>query len=534
MTVSDNVTGAYVTIRLKANNPVDVLTMDDVKKLATEEYGGITTYFYNINGLYINNYSYSENKDGTCNVKMTAYNEKAHYGAVVSYDKNGNIHKFEVINPKDKLPENLWDGLYDSFDYVNYKLDDWFGDTNYTDIGWTQRTPITIEVPEGGYFEITNKYFNEIVFMTNVIDLTIDLAFAVNDLPEIGIKGATVETVKQLFIKIGSKGIEKLCKKIIKEYSKGIGFENIYDVILDVAELTKEYDVDFFKIITENINYEELIMDSVESAVLSVIAKPVKEVLDGFGYINTLIKCGDFFNSSLASEVVVYTPAEEPYKRESSGVKVTSETPLDPDYVLHSYIINEADDVMADAKPTIEALASNYTMYDITLYKSSQAVQPNAKIKVMIPIPAGYNKNSIQVYWYKADGALESMNAKVQGDYAVFETDHLSYYVLVEEQEIHSHSYEIASTVNSICTETGTITYTCSCGDSYTETVPAAGHSFADGQSKCNNCDYDKADSCSCKCHKSGIAKIIFKIILIFQKIFKKNRICEGCGVYHY
>ena len=533
MTVSDNVTGAYVTIKLKANNPVDVLTMDDVKKLATEEYGGITTYFYNINGLYINNYSYSENKDGTYNVKMTAYNEKAHYGAVVSYDKNGNIHKFEVINPKDKLPENLWDGLYDSFDYVNYKLDDWFGDTNYTDIGWTQRTPITIEVPEGGYFEITNKYFNEIVFMTNVIDLTIDLAFAVNDLPEIGIKGATVETVKQLFIKIGSKGIEKLCKKIFKEYSKGIGFENIYDVIFDVAELTKEYEVDFFKIITENINYEELIMDSVETVVLSVIAKPVKEVLDGFGYINTLIKCGDFFNSSLASEVAVYTPAEEPYKRESSGVKVTSETPLDPDYVLHSYIINEADDVMVDAKPTIEAMTSNYQMYDITLYKSSQAVQPNSKIKVMIPIPAGYNKNNIQVYWYKADGTLESMNARVQGDYAVFETDHLSYYVLVEEQEIHSHSYEIASTVNSACTETGTITYTCSCGDFYTEVVPATGHMFSEGNSKCSNCDFDRAEGCDCKCHKGGISGFFFKLILFFQKIFKTNKTC-ACGIAHY
>ena len=69
------------------------------------------------------------------------------------------------------------------------------------------------------------------------------------------------------------------------------------------------------------------------------------------------------------------------------------------------------------------------------------------------------------------------------------------------------------------------------CDYSETQIISANGHDF-DG-SACKNCGFDKADSCSCKCHKSGIAKIIFKIILIFQKIFKKNKECT-CGAYHY
>lgn len=43
----------------------------------------------------------------------------------------------------------------------------------------------------------------------------------------------------------------------------------------------------------------------------------------------------------------------------------------------------------------------------------------------------------------------------------------------------HTHSYTAKVTKAATCTETGIKTYTCSCGDSYTETIPALGHSFS-------------------------------------------------------
>ena len=39
--------------------------------------------------------------------------------------------------------------------------------------------------------------------------------------------------------------------------------------------------------------------------------------------------------------------------------------------------------------------------------------------------------------------------------------------------------------------------------------------------------------NCKCNCHKSGISKFFFKIVLFFQKIFKNNQICK-CGAKHY
>lgn len=40
-------------------------------------------------------------------------------------------------------------------------------------------------------------------------------------------------------------------------------------------------------------------------------------------------------------------------------------------------------------------------------------------------------------------------------------------------------------------------------------------------------------EGCPCNCHKNGIAKFFFKIALFFQKIFKKNQVCD-CGIKHY
>ena len=42
----------------------------------------------------------------------------------------------------------------------------------------------------------------------------------------------------------------------------------------------------------------------------------------------------------------------------------------------------------------------------------------------------------------------------------------------------HEHSYTTELTKAATCTEEGIMTYTCSCGDSYTETVKATGHSY--------------------------------------------------------
>ena len=105
---------------------------------------------------------------------------------------------------------------------------------------------------------------------------------------------------------------------------------------------------------------------------------------------------------------------------------------------------------------------------------------------------------------------------------------------IIKEQTVIgkiSHNYN-AVTVNPTCDKAGSVTNTCIyCGDKDVQTIPATGHSYNNGV--CSGCGDDKTDYCSCNCHKGGISKIFFKIILIFQKIFKTNKVCS-CGVNHY
>lgn len=100
----------------------------------------------------------------------------------------------------------------------------------------------------------------------------------------------------------------------------------------------------------------------------------------------------------------------------------------------------------------------------------------------------------------------------------------------VENVEGHWASASVPST----CTEDGETTYTCPCGFSYTEVLPATGHVDENADGKCDVCSEttDAVKNCTCNCHKSGFTGFIYKIIRIFWRLFKTNEVC-ACGVKH-
>ncbi|MFC0233535.1 LPXTG cell wall anchor domain-containing protein [Vagococcus entomophilus] len=75
-----------------------------------------------------------------------------------------------------------------------------------------------------------------------------------------------------------------------------------------------------------------------------------------------------------------------------------------------------------------------FELFDIALTSNGAAIEPTGKVTVSIPIPAGYNKNKLAVYYVAKDNAkLVDTQGKVVGNYFVFETDHFSQYALVEQ-----------------------------------------------------------------------------------------------------
>ena len=100
-----------------------------------------------------------------------------------------------------------------------------------------------------------------------------------------------------------------------------------------------------------------------------------------------------------------------------------------------------------------------------------------------IPLPEGYDAAlCIICYLNTENGTIEAFETKYEDGYLVFETDHFSYYAVVE--------------------------------------VPAVEN------------DTD-TENCSCNCHKTGFMSFIRKILRFFFKLFKMNPVCE-CGAKHY
>ena len=120
-------------------------------------------------------------------------------------------------------------------------------------------------------------------------------------------------------------------------------------------------------------------------------------------------------------------------------------------------------------------------------------------------------------------------------DYAIVSASGNNYTPDKEYSTLAGHDYISGIIKEVTCQENGCMIHTCSkCGDTYTETIQSNGHNFNEGESKCSNCDYDRADDCGCKCHKTGFfAKLIWKIINFFNKILRKQQICE-CNIRHW
>lgn len=136
------------------------------------------------------------------------------------------------------------------------------------------------------------------------------------------------------------------------------------------------------------------------------------------------------------------------------------------------------------------------------------------------------------------------------------------------EADYHTHSYASEETKSASCTETGSLTYICTCGDTYTESIAklphtynsviteatceaggfttytctcgdtytgdktsATGHNYVEGV--CENCGESKVDNCTHLCHKSGFLGFIWKIVRFIIKLFRVNPVCD-CGMSHY
>ena len=77
-----------------------------------------------------------------------------------------------------------------------------------------------------------------------------------------------------------------------------------------------------------------------------------------------------------------------------------------------------------------------------------------------------------------------------------------------EKDPDHEHSYTEEITKEPTCTEAGEKTYTCECGDSYTEEIPATGHNYKEEITKESTCTETGEKTYTCECGDSFTEEI--------------------------
>lgn len=95
--------------------------------------------------------------------------------------------------------------------------------------------------------------------------------------------------------------------------------------------------------------------------------------------------------------------------------------------------------------------------------------------------PSTYGSRSTDIKNHIASGKISYSGASkfmVQFQSAFLSRNYSVYCIFSIDYTVHSHSYTSSVTKEATCTSAGVRTYTCSCGDSYTESIPALGHSW--------------------------------------------------------
>ena len=176
----------------------------------------------------------------------------------------------------------------------------------------------------------------------------------------------------------------------------------------------------------------------------------------------------------------------------------------------------------ADGKLTI-AVASEKTNRTVTLNGTKIADIPNAKTLVVVTVDVkanttytlkqGSGESGLYYIAYIPNGGgtpdhTHSYTSSVTTAATCTAEGVMTYTCSCGEEYTEAipkidHDYQETITTAATCTTTGVLTHTCSCGHTYTETIPATGHNYQSSVTKEATCTEDGIRTFTCSCGDS-------------------------------
>ena len=441
LTVSDADTGASASISIEVGSadPYSYTIASVPSYFPNEIFDDkIQTNFYNVNGLYVNGYTYSK-KSGSYQVSFNAYNRTHMYGSVDVYDKDGRwiqskrIDRYKEISSLSDTGGALWDLVVDAINGRYFV---------YTAKTYTAETNVQISVPEGGYFVISNNMaespgtflYNSVRFMALGTKQVLKLASNEFDIQKLSDDLVGKAIKKPSFLDVFHDSFHDIAKDTTLNLLED-GLISSYGNVAGSITRTTEEILDSVEISWKQAFTTALgIADStaLNSVVFGPAGQAMKLVFAGNGAMDAAYQIGAVCQSVNAPYVTIHAPGATDTTT-VNGVSVNLEKgQLDADTVLNVYrVVNTENVSLGQATQDIK----KGELYNIAFTKNTQPVQPNGTVTVRIPIPDYFVTDACTVFRQEKNGTWTPLKARLEGNYVTFETDHFSLYSVVNKDK---------------------------------------------------------------------------------------------------
>lgn len=450
----------------------------------------IATNIYNLNGLYVNNYQCIKNGN-TYNIDFDVYNSRYYAGSVDVYDESGMWLGYEEINKYSDIT-SLWDTGEQAYYLISNTVAALIPDGNesnlltYEQESFSKHTHISLQIPEGGYFTISNNVGSSPgTFFINAFEILFDGAYAALDLftsdsvkttALSGFKKSAAKSLADRLIEARNEGLKNELKKKAQKVMLGTMQSEITKITkkFTQAEL-KDQLVSTDETCSEMANLAENILSSyniswkhlfqtatgVGESYFTSLSGPAGVALKGCFAItkstNKLLMATQMATSTQKPYVTVYSKIQEGYIN-PYGVIVNTTGNMDTEAILQVFRVSNDDsvDVILDSNNPLE----KHELYNICFVKDDQLVQPSGKVTVHIPIPEGMSSNTCKVYRQESDGTWTILDAHIERNYLVFETDHFSLYSIIGDMNnltVHSLPNKVVYTDGDTLDTTGLV-----------------------------------------------------------------------------
>jgi hypothetical protein len=245
-------------------------------------------------------------------------------------------------------------------------------------------------------------------------------------------------------------------KEIAKNNVVSYCFKNVYiysdDINLDTAEYLCYLNIDQEKYLKVRDEYAKICEETVEQYLkffsMGTITeedfeeyyRKVAEIESSFS-TDEDAPCGTIYANEGSTAQAYANKLGITFKtlNESNTDSKDTATGVETQYAPHTFD-SEVELVVTkngeNANVVFGDMFSKFKSYEISFEVDGEKVQPNGKVTVKLPVPAGYNAETIAVYYVDDNGNKTRLNSKVENGFVIFETNHFSEYVIVDESSV--------------------------------------------------------------------------------------------------